>query len=268
MRIVAVTVHYGNPEFTAQLLRSLELSRKIHKIVCVLHDDFPYRDRFSRVRYLQFENRGYAAGINRAFRDLIDSGSKAQTVLVMNPDIRILDEDIAALLAAHQTSGADCTFPTIREDDLLIHGYRFTALGTMRRVRKEAQFFPGTCFLLNVAAWEKTGGLAEQYFHYYEDVDFCLRLQRAGCRIHHAGDIVIEHIGKSGAHFPDTPLPRYAVRNHLLFLRQLGKLNPLSFANVSLRHLLYLFRWQRGWHGVPQWFHGIREFSRTRASRQ
>ena len=255
MSLAAVTVHYGSPDQTRSLLAQLESYDSISSIIVVLHDDLLAPARNSRAIFVRAENRGYGAGINLAMRQV-----SQKFVLVLNPDVGILESQIAQLLKSHLDTNSDCTFPAIAEGNYLIHGYQFTRLGTMRRVESEARFFPGTCFLVSREAWQKAGGFNEKYFHYYEDADFCLRLEQAGCRIHHEPSVVIQHQGKSGADYPSTSLPRYAVRNHLLFLLRLGKLNTLSFANVTLRHLLYLFRWKHGWRGVGEWFRGIQEF--------
>jgi len=257
--LAAVTVHYGSPDHTRNLLAQLEQYESISSIIVVLHDDLFVPPDSPRAAFLKTANRGYGAGINLAMRQITD-----KYVLVLNPDVRILEPQIAELLRSHLDTNASCTFPAIAEGNHLIHGYQFTRLGTMRRVESKARFFPGTCFLVSVEAWEKTGGFNEEYFHYYEDADFCLRLEQSGCRIHHEPSVVIQHQGKSGADYPATPLPRYAVRNHLMFLSRLGKLNTLSFANVTLRHLLYLFRWKRGWRGIGEWLRGIQEFRNHR----
>lgn len=257
--LAAVTVHYGHPDLTRSLLAQLETCESISSIIVVLHDDLFVPPQDSRAAFVSTENRGYGAGINLAMRQI--SGEFA---LVLNPDVRIDEPQIAQLFRSHLDANAGCTFPAIAEGNHLIHGYQFTRLGTMRRVESEARFFPGTCFLVSLEAWEKAGGISEEYFHYYEDADFCLRLEQAGCRIHHEPSVVIQHQAKSGADYPSTSLPRYAVRNHLLFLLRLGKLNTLSFANVAFRHLLYLFRWKNGWRGIGEWFRGIQDFRNRR----
>lgn len=260
MKIAAVTVHFKNPDQTGSLIRQLHSSKTISTIIVVLHDDLPGKEELPAVHYLASENRGYGAGLNLAFRRLVQTSPELQLVLALNPDVQINDVQVDRLVQEHTKSDADCTFPSIREGKHLIRGYRFTNLGAMQPVETGARFFPGTCFLLSTAAWQKAEGFNEEYFHYYEDVDFCLRLQEAGCRIHHAASVCVEHVGKSGADFPATSLPRYAVRNHLLFLRRLGKFNALSFLNVSARHFFYLFRWKHGWRGAGEWLRGIREF--------
>lgn len=258
----AVVVHYGNAEYTANLLNQLDHCSCLDSIVVVLHSPYPQSQQASRIIYLKAENRGYGAGLNLGFKHLIQHRPHVSKILAMNSDITIDEQQILELLRQHDQSAADCTFPSIRQNGDLIHGYRLSSLGTMRQVAKDPRYFPATCLLLNTNAWNKIGGFNETYFHYYEDADLCLRLEQSGSRILHVPEVVIPHVGKSGLDYPATLLPRYAVRNHLLFLSQLGRMNLLSFLNVSIRHFLYLFRWKKGWRGIGEWYRGIQEYRR------
>lgn len=47
----------------------------------------------------------------------------------------------------------------------------------------EIEFAIGACQLIRRAAYEQVGGLDESYFYGPEDVDFCVRLRRAGWRV-------------------------------------------------------------------------------------
>jgi GT2 family glycosyltransferase len=260
MNLAAVLVHYGDPEYTRNTLSAFERSATVSEIVTVLHDEFLFQSEFSRTRFISTHNRGYGAGINRAMRYLSNNYPDVTHALALNPDVQIDDVAIQSLIAEHKTSGADCTFPIIREGKTVIHGYRLNKLGLFRVTENGAQFYSGACFLVSIDAWKKAGEFNENYFHYFEDIDFCLRLQKAGLRIHRAKNVVLNHIGKSREDYPGTDLPRLAVRNHLRFLKDVDKLNLTSYVFVTGAHLLYLFRWKRGWRGIKAWMKGIQEY--------
>jgi GT2 family glycosyltransferase len=275
LRIAAIVVHFGHPEYTERLLRSLQICPLIDRIIVVLHDSidpqafrlpscpgssqsYPHPQHPS-ILWIQQENLGYAAGLNRGVRELIASDSSDRLVLALNGDIEIDSETIRELLEQHKAAGADCTFPVLRENSRLIYGYQFSRFGTMQLVRN-ADWYSGACFLFSLKAWKVSGGLDESYFHYFEDQDFCLRLRKSGCSVHQAERIIVSHQGKSGMDYPASELPRFAVRNHLIALRRRNLLGPFSFINVITRHLLYLFRWKHGWRGIPKWMDGIDEY--------
>lgn len=58
---------------------------------------------------------------------------------------------------------------------------------------RDVDFGIGACQLFRRAAFEAVGGLDEAYFYGPEDVDFCLRLRRAGWRIVQVRDAQCDH---------------------------------------------------------------------------
>jgi GT2 family glycosyltransferase len=260
MNLAAVLVHFGSPQYTAATLTRLEKSQNVQKIIVVLHDGFPHQSHFKRTEFIRSENKGYASGVNRAMRKIESDYREITHVLVLNPDLDISTGQIKSLMAEHVRARSDCTFPSLKEGKKEIHGYYLNRLGLLRPAYNGAQLFPGTCFLTSVSAWRKAGEMNEIYFHYFEDIDFCERLQKAGLKLHHAPGVLLKHAGKSGADYPETELPRYAVRNHLYFLAQSERLNALTYVSVAAAHLFYLLRWKQGWKGIKTWMKGIQEY--------
>jgi GT2 family glycosyltransferase len=260
MNLAAVLVHFGSSDYTAATLARLEKSQAVQKIIAVLHDVFPHEKHFKRTIFLKSENKGYAAGVNRALRQIENEYRDISHVLVLNPDVDISTVQIKNLMTEHVRARSDCTFPSLKEGKKEIHGYDLNFFGLLRPSTYGAKLFPGTCFLTSITAWRKAGEMNETYFHYFEDIDFCIRLRKAGLKLHHAPAVVLKHAGKSGVAYPETELPRYAVRNHLFFLAQTGKLNPISYLTVIAAHFMYLFRWKQGWKGINAWMKGIQEY--------
>jgi GT2 family glycosyltransferase len=260
MKLAAVLIHYGDPQFTRDRLFTLENSEAVSEIVTILHDEFAFQSEYSRTKFISAPNNGYGAGINCAMRYLSDKNPDVTHGLILNPDVLIDDAAIQSLIAEHKRSTADCTFPIIKEGKIAIHGYRLNKMGLLRLSEDDAQFYSGACFLVSIEAWKKAGEFNEDYFHYFEDIDFCLKLQRAGLRTHLAKSVVLNHIGKSREDYPSTDFPRLAVRNHLRFLKDVDKLNWTTYFFVTGAHLLYLFRWKRGWRGIKAWMKGIQEY--------
>ncbi|MBL9078352.1 MAG: glycosyltransferase family 2 protein [Planctomycetes bacterium] len=61
---------------------------------------------------------------------------------------------------------------------------------------------PGACFVMRSDEWRAFGGFDEQLALFYNDVDLCLRLWRAGRRIHYLADAeVLHHRGASTKNF-------------------------------------------------------------------
>jgi GT2 family glycosyltransferase len=76
-----------------------------------------------------------------------------------------------------------------------------TAPGSLRGPR-EAAFLSGACLAVPRAEWERTGGFADTFFMYQEDVDLSLRLRLAGGRLGVEPAAVVDH-GYEFAKGPD-----------------------------------------------------------------
>jgi GT2 family glycosyltransferase len=86
----------------------------------------------------------------------------------------------------------------------------------------------GACVLLRAAALADSGLLAERYFHYYDDVEIGVRLNRAGWRVECLSDVVARQE-------PGLLAEYYRVRNRLGFLRATAPRRVL--AREVARHL-------------------------------
>jgi GT2 family glycosyltransferase len=255
MSLAVITVQFQDPSSTKRLVDSLEHCDSVSSIYVISHDSFQMENHGKMICYQQ-PNKGYAAGLNFGVKQL---PSEIKTVLAVNPDVILNCEKVNSLYSQHSNAGAGCTFPVLKEGAREIHGYRFSRFGSLL-ITKDPEWFSGACFLFSLEAWQSTGGFDESFFHYFEDRDFCLRVRKAGFKLHQAFDVLVEHSGKSGTNYPETALPKFAVKNHLFALERSELLGPVSFMNVVLRHFAYLFRWKKPWRGIPEWLRGIRAF--------
>ncbi|WP_136313210.1 glycosyltransferase [Actinomyces procaprae] len=147
-------------------------------------------------------NLGFGAGVNRGVGAALDAG--ARTLVVLNPDATIAPDQLAALVAHVDADPMALVAPMIvdADDRPVFYGYRVDLTdGATRSPRasliaghRHAEWLTGACFALSRSLWEATGGLAEDYFLYWEDVDFSLRVLQAGGRLLNDTDIVARHV--------------------------------------------------------------------------
>ncbi|HEX5688617.1 MAG TPA: glycosyltransferase family 2 protein, partial [Roseiflexaceae bacterium] len=153
--------------------------------------------------------------------------SDVDYVLLLNPDTVVHPgaiETLAAFLEAHPRVGA--VGPRLLNPDGSVQtaAFRFPTLlmtlfdlfppgevlpgrlynswwhGRYPQEREGCAPFPidhplGACILARRAAIEQIGGLDEAFFMYAEEVDWCLRLQRAGWAIWQAPEARVTHVG-------------------------------------------------------------------------
>lgn len=133
------------------------------------------------------ENLGFGTGMNAAADAAITRG--ATTLLLLNPDAYIDGDGVGVLHAAVAAEPNLLLSPMVVRPD----GAHFSSemeidmrTGSMRRLipgRSYADSEPwlsGACLALSANLWEKIGGFSDDYFLYWEDVDFSVRASSVG----------------------------------------------------------------------------------------
>jgi GT2 family glycosyltransferase len=128
----------------------------------------------------------------------------------------------------------------------------------------------GDANLLTRACWEAVGPLAETFFAYYEEVDYCLRARAAGFRSVVVPAASVRHAGFRGFAGGFTPLAAYLKARNLPLVarRHAGPLAWMLFAPtygalMLASALTYLVRGGRGI--VPALARGVADALRARS---
>jgi hypothetical protein len=152
------------------------------------------------------QNRGYAAGNNAAVRKILAEETPPDYILLLNPDTIVRPQALSALvefmdrhpeagIAGSRLEELDGTpqrsafrFPTILSDldDGLRLGIvsklldRWTVAPPVSETECQVDWVAGASMIVRRSVWESVGLMDENYFLYFEEVDFCLAVQRAG----------------------------------------------------------------------------------------
>jgi len=194
------------------------------------------------------ENLGYGGGNNRGIALALERG--AQAVLIANNDLSFDPGCVAALQAALAADGAlGAVGPRV-----LIRGQRAVwaaggvltwrqNLTTLRGLgaadgpeyqrELDVDYLPGCALLVRREAFEAIGVFDERYFAYTEDVDFGLRLARAGWRSRVIGAVAARHAPSSSTGGGYNPRRKYMMAvNSIWFLRRYA--GPREWARFVL----------------------------------
>lgn len=145
---------------------------------------------------------GYGAGANQGL-----ARATREFALLANPDSKIDTPAMTALLAAADAfPDAALLSPRILDDmgrDEPAHDVAMFRRGDYPARAGEvppdgpccAEYLSGAVVLLRMSTLEHIGPFDEAIFLYYEDDDFCLRLQRAGYSAVLVPDAIVEHAG-------------------------------------------------------------------------
>jgi hypothetical protein len=242
--VALVVLNWNNAEDTLRCLASLEhLTYPDYEIVVVDNgssdDSAPQiRAAYPAVTLIETgANLGYAGGNNVGIRYTLEHG--AQFVCILNNDIIVEPMFLEPLLATLQNDPAiGVVTPLIAvlnaPESIWALGSsinRRTATVTRLHVGdKVSTWRDGSPFVVDVASGsamlvkrevlETVGLMDEDFFLYYEETDWCLRVQEAGYPIVAVPSAIVLH--KVSATLGETSpvIDYYMLRNHLRFVNR------------------------------------------------
>jgi GT2 family glycosyltransferase len=185
------------------------------------------------------ENLGYAGGNNAGFATLLEEG--AGHVLVLNNDtlvdpgafgplVEALEGDPSLgmvgpkVLDMERPERLGGSFDRIR---LWWFGATPTTSGQVDRGqyddRRYLDLLMGCAMLVRGEVLRVLGGFDPEYFAYYEEVDFAVRMREEGWRIGFVPQSIIRHQGGASTAGLGPVVQYYKLRNFLLFMRKRGR---------------------------------------------
>ncbi|MCU1478498.1 MAG: glycosyltransferase family 2 protein [Subtercola sp.] len=239
--LAIVVVNYGSSALLAEHLAPL--TRRQPDLLTVVVDNFSSERERSLVVALADDegwhtvlptgNTGFGGGMNRGV--LLAEQLGARTLLLVNPDAEIAEPAIGALLErSHEWPRTLFAPQILRPDgtvwfngsDLYLEDGRTRS--SRRRPTTFADVQPwlsGACLMLSDQLWRLIGGFDEEYFLYWEDIDFSQRVVAAGGAIAVASEAIAIHSqggtqGAGATHYGDPKSDvyyYYNIRNRLLY---------------------------------------------------
>ncbi len=191
-------------------------------------------------------NIGYAGGINKIIKSKLKN---FDYFLILNPDIQIKNNFVKPLVSILDKNQADIVGPMIFTDNGKVWGTggiidkkRYSASMSIKILKHLTfvDFVLGTAFMVRKDVFEKIGLLDEDYFLYYDEVDFCMRARKSGFRLAMSPESSIYHYGSFSVGKDSNAMLYYMARSHMYFLE---KYAPLR---IKIRELIRFPRtiWQ------------------------
>ena len=159
------------------------------------------KQRYDGLKVVTYPEKGFNfSGINNFGR----KAAAGDYLLLLNNDVEVRNGDwLTELLrqCAHKGGAAVCGAMLYYPDETLQHAGVITGLGGyaghshkykqkggsgyLFRIATVQDFsaVTGACLLVKASVYDEVGGLDEQFAVAFNDVDFCLRVRDAGCRI-------------------------------------------------------------------------------------
>lgn len=218
MKIGIITITYNSHEVMAGFLNSLfsqtytdwhlyVYDNSSENSVEALLSEYGYSDAYDYVALAH--NYGFAVANNLAIRHAISDGCDA--VLLINNDTVFQPDLIQGLVESPYEQSAKIIAPKILhypEENLIWYGGGYfdpkqalknihIGMGCVDDGRFDTpswhDFAPMCCVLIIKDVFEQIGYLDENYFIYYEDVDWMYRARQHGIKVWYAGNLSLYH---------------------------------------------------------------------------
>jgi len=228
-------------------------------------------------------NLGFAKGSNQGMEWALERGIRY--VLLLNGDARVHPNTIRELLAvvfAEDDKVVACPRIYLGNANSVTNRLWF-ASGTVKlwaglfqnpafnqpdsprwSVPRDMEYASGCCMLIPASVLQNVGMLDEAFFAYCEDIDFSLRVRKAGFRLRYVPTAYLWHGSKGRTDRTHTAIYRYlATRNNLWVVRKHGsRLDVLACLCVlPLRSLFRIARMVTSaeWDSIAAELKGIRD---------
>jgi 2-polyprenyl-3-methyl-5-hydroxy-6-metoxy-1,4-benzoquinol methylase/glycosyltransferase involved in cell wall biosynthesis len=139
-------------------------------------------------------NLGFAGGANAGARS-----ARGDLLLFLNPDVRLADGCLEALVAELEDPSVGVVSPAIalEASGELEYGSTIDVLGYPAGIRTSAAplYVSGCALMTEAELFRAMGGFDDRYFMFVEDVDYCWRILLAGHDIRVRRDALAFHVG-------------------------------------------------------------------------
>jgi GT2 family glycosyltransferase len=210
----AVTVTTNDAEHLERLLACRPLVSSFDRLIVVdnasTDGSAELASRAGAVVVPRHQRGGYGPCVNQGARQ-----AAGAALAVLNPDIVFESDDVVARLAAGLArSGVGLIAPALVlpggrvQDsarhiptplDLLLRRLVSPQRGAIRE-QGEVPWVVGACFIVRREAWDAVGGFDERYSPlYFEDVDLCWRLRKAGWSTYLDSSVRVRHEHQAGS---------------------------------------------------------------------
>jgi len=255
--VSVITVNYDHPEVTLALLSSLRLITYPNIEIIVVDNASPKDDpailksSYPEIIFIQSPiNLGFAGGNNIGIRK-----SKGEYLLLINNDMEVEPGFLEPLVEKCESNAKiGAVSPKIKfydhPDTIQYCGQAPMNLYTMRShgighgivdngqfdTDSQTHFVHGAAMMVPRSVVIKVGLMPECYFLYYEELDWCARIKRAGYQLWYVHSSVILH-KESISTGKLSPFKTYYLnRSRLLYLRR--NVNGITFLVALLYQIL------------------------------
>lgn len=249
-----ITVNFNQPGATIDFLKSVKEKTSVENVEVILVDngsreyhEEAYKAVYPELVYIRSDvNLGFAGGNNLGIKV-----AKGDYLLLLNNDTEITDnliETMVGELVDHPEIGILSPLLLYFDQPNTIQYAGFTemnyltcrneGIGNMEIDRgqynfdsRETAYCHGAAMMCRKADLKTVGLMAEHFFLYYEELDWCEKFKKAGKKIWFTGKAKVYHKESISVGKESSIKTYFMTRNRMLFIRRnTGLLNTLLFS--------------------------------------
>lgn len=252
--ISIITVNFNQPQITIDFLKSIKVNTLKENVEVILVDNGSredhanaYLNTYPDLVYIRSEqNLGFAGGNNLGIRQ-----AKGEYLLLLNNDTEITPNLTETLLKEFENNpGIGILSPMLLyfEQPQVIQYAGFTEMnyltcrnkgignmetdhGQFNTDSRETGYCHGAAMMCRKKDLDTVGLMAEQFFLYYEELDWCEKFKKAGKKIWFTGKTKVYHKESISVGKESIIKTYFMTRNRLLFIRRNTSIfNTIFFA--------------------------------------
>lgn len=205
-------------------------------------------------------NGGFGYGNNMVINQVISGSLDAEYIYFLNPDaspepgslpamIAYLDQhkDVGVLGSGLLNEDGTHTDSMFRFPSFWSEVESSSSFGPVSRLLSRhrqslgeleaagpVDWVAGTSFMVRAEVFRTVGGFDEDFFLYWEEVELCHRIKKAGFAIHALPSAKVVHVGgvSTGMHRREQRIPGYWHQSRNLYFRKTRSGGPLLLLNV------------------------------------
>jgi len=239
--VYIVIINYNNYQDTIECLESLKkINYMDFKILIIDNNSNNNSVSILEESYKEYkiikleENLGFARGNNVGIKEAISNS--AQFVLLLNNDTIVDPNFLNKMIESfYRNSKSNIGIvgakiysfydKQLSEAAGNIDFFKFITINDANKksdkcdLEKQTSFISGCCMLINKEVFAKVGLLPDEYFMYYEDTDFCVKVLEAGFKILYNPEAIIFHKISSSSGGKQSPFSiKWNNRNRIIFM--------------------------------------------------
>lgn len=257
MKISIIILHFGALSITQQCVESLRKKEEYpFSLIIVNNSSKPLsKKNFPNVSSCTIinneKNVGFAAGVNIGIRYAMYQ--KADAVMLLNNDTKIekpLLKSLISTLQKDKSFGIVAPALQFKKNGVLLFDIGGSIKNPFGRTShtevvevphiksRTVEYASGCCMLIKKEVFQKIGLFDEDFFLYYEDVDFCLRAREKGFKTAVVPTVSIYHqLSKSAG-----KLSAFSIFHQLRSANLFGKKYYKKFSDRLANRFFILFQ--------------------------